>query len=162
MEQNWPLWPVIWAWGHCYQYGNHGPVSWEFTLRKATRLFSASALFWASSSNLEDKERDKVFQCTDFLQAPRIFFFKRGCEENMMSLSKNTNFCLWLHRGVSWQKAFWINLLIHSPVKRFWECAQWDRQLLLSTNVFLYQFNKVTGTHLTRLRTHTDTHFPFL
>lgn len=62
--------------------------------------------------------------------------------------------CLRLHWGTSWQKAFWINLLIHCPVKRVWERAQWDQQLLLSTNVVSLEFNKVICTHSIRLHTH--------
>lgn len=64
--------------------------------------------------------------------------------------------CLRLHWGTSWQKAFWINLLIHCPVKRVWESAQWDQQLLLSTNVVSLEFNKVICIHSIRLYTHTS------
>lgn len=36
------------------EYANHPASSSAFTFRKAARLFSASALFWASSSNLQE------------------------------------------------------------------------------------------------------------
>lgn len=57
------------------QYGNHGPVNWVFTLRKATRLFSASALFCVSSSNLKTQH---FKWCRDYPEILKGMTEKRG------------------------------------------------------------------------------------
>lgn len=97
---------------HCDLKGDtiisHSPLSLLFTLRKAVRLFSASALFWASSSNLRTK-------CN-------IFSNDRWQVDNSPPPQE---YCLSqrLQEGISWQKAFWINLLICCVVKRIFGSA---------------------------------------
>lgn len=99
-----PLWPER---GHCNQSQSTEPVVYLFTLRKAVRLFSASALFWASSSNLRTK-------CNIFSNDRWQVDYSPPQE---YSLSQR------LQEGISWQKAFWINLLICCVVKRIFGSA---------------------------------------
>lgn len=41
-------------------------------------------------------------------------------------------------------KSFLDQFVNSLSCKRFWDCAQWDQQLLLSTNALSLQFNKVS------------------
>lgn len=106
------------------------------------------------------KERDKIFQTMYRFPSgsKNLLFFnqKRRGGVGWGGCPRTASLSVRLHQGISWQKAFWINLLIHCPVKRIWECAQWDQQLFLSTNVVSLQFNKVICTHSVRLCTHTS------
>lgn len=127
---------------HCDLKGDtiisHSPLSLLFTLRKAVRLFSASALFWASSSNLRTKcnifSNDR-WQVDNSPPPPRILSESKVAGGHQLAKSFLDQF---------------VNLLC---CKDFWECAHWDQLLFLLANVASLQFNKVM--HSEGLCTHT-------